>query len=95
MKTTTWMVMGLLVCVAGCTSVAPQWEARFGDAARQARAAQVIDPAAPTRHGDRSAATDGKAVAGSQKAYADSYGYAVKETRQPVTATGAPGATGR
>ena len=46
------------------------------------RAAQVIDPNAPTRNTGLGT-TDGKAVAGAQKAYADSYGYAVKEPKPP------------
>lgn len=88
MKTMASVFAVLTLGLGGCAQTAPDWEARFGDAARQSRAAQVIDPSAPTRNADRPAATDGKAVAGAQKAYADSFGYAVKETRPPVTATG-------
>lgn len=58
-------------------------EGSFGDAARQLRAAQVIDPAASSRN-PGPALTDGKAAAGAQKAYADSFGYAVKENAQPA-----------
>ncbi|MBA3623170.1 MAG: hypothetical protein H0W48_01620, partial [Methylibium sp.] len=70
-------------------NTAPEWESRFGDAARQARALQIIDPGAPGRGGDAGLA-DGKAVAGAQKAYAKSYGYAVEEPKQsalPVIST--------
>lgn len=73
----------LVVLLAGCVSTAPEWERSFGDAARQARAAQVIDPDAPRRHTGL-APTDGKAVAGSMTGYAKSYGYAVEEARQPA-----------
>jgi hypothetical protein len=73
----------LFACtLCGCVATAPEWEARFGDAARQASAAQVIDPNAPTRNG-KPPLVDGKAVAGAQTGYASSYGYAVKETKQP------------
>ena len=48
-------------------ATAPGWEANFGDAARQARAAQVIDPNAPSRNTGLGT-TDGKAVAGAKTA---------------------------
>jgi hypothetical protein len=76
-------------CLAACTHTSPQWESRFGDSARQLRAAQVIDPSAPSRAA--SAVTDGKAAAGAMKTYAESYGYAIKEAKQPaVTITPTP-----
>ncbi|MDH5538588.1 MAG: hypothetical protein OEY03_04220 [Rhizobacter sp.] len=71
------------LAVSACASTSPEWESSFGDAARQMRAAQVIDPAAPSRN-TGPGSTDGKAAAGAQKAYADSYGYAVKEASQPA-----------
>jgi len=83
MKLILWTFAALAPWLAGCVATAPEWESNFGDAARQARAAQVIDPNASTRNTGL-ASTDGKAVAGAQGKYADSYGYAVKETRQPV-----------
>ena len=91
MKTTLVMIAALLPWIGGCVNTAPAWEGSFGDASRQMRAAQVIDPAAPTRNTGLGL-TDGKAAAGAQKAYADSYGYAVKETAsQPlsISTTGA------
>jgi len=73
----------IAVLTGACANTSPEWEGSFGDAARQLRAAQIIDPEAPSR--DRGpAVTDGKAAAGAQKAYADSYGYAVKEASQPA-----------
>lgn len=77
------VLAALAACLAGCANTAPEWESRFGDAARQARALQVIDPAAPSRGGGPEVA-DGKAVAGAQKAYAKSYGYQVEEPKQPA-----------
>jgi hypothetical protein len=85
----TAILTALAACMAGCAATAPQWESRFGDASRQMRALQLIDPAAPGRsHGPPLA--DGKAVAGAQKAYSKSYGYAVEEPKQaalPVIST--------
>ena len=69
--------------LVGCVATAPEWEGKFGNAARQARAAQVIDPDAPSRNTGL-APTDGKAVAGAHSGYARSYGYAVREAAQPV-----------
>lgn len=74
-----------LVVLAGCAQTSPEWDTRFGDAARQARAAQTADPTAPTRNTGITG-VDGKAAAGAMKAYADSYGYAVKESKPPVLA---------
>ena len=73
----------LAALTTGCATTATDWEGTFGDAVRQARAAQVIDPAAPTRNTELPP-TDGKAVAGAQKAYAESYGYGPKEAKQPA-----------
>jgi hypothetical protein len=71
--------------LAGCAaaSASPEWDSRFGDAARQVRAAQVIDPQASQRNKDVQG-IDGKAAAGAMKGYAESYGYAVKEAKQPA-----------
>ena len=71
----------LVVGLAGCVNTTPNWERSFGDASRQTRAQQVIDPDAPSRNTGAPLA-DGKAVAGAQKAYAKSYGYAVEEPKQ-------------
>lgn len=73
----------LVVLLTGCVSTAPEWESRFGEASRQARAAQVINPDAPRRNTGLGL-TDGKAVAGSMTGYAKSYGYAVEEARPPA-----------
>jgi hypothetical protein len=71
------------VCMCGCANTAPAWESTFSDASRNLRAAQVIDPAAPSRTA-LARGVDGKAAAGAMKAYAESYGYAVKEMKQPA-----------
>jgi hypothetical protein len=85
--------MGAL-CLAGCSATgSPQWDSTFGDAARQTTASQVIDPGAPARK-RALVGIDGKAAAGATKAYAESYGYAVKEAKQS-NLTIVPVTTGR
>ena len=71
------------VVLAGCVATAPEWDSRFGDATRQARALQVIDTAAPTRN-VTGPVIDSKATAGAQTGYATSYGYAIKEVKPPA-----------
>ena len=82
MKHTNAIILAAAACLAGCVNTSPGWDSSFGDAARQARALQLIDPDAPSRNTGAPLA-DGKAVAGAQKAYAKSYGYAVEEPKQP------------
>jgi len=84
MKTILSILVTLTTTLVGCAT-APDWERNFGDAARQARASQVINPDAPSRNAALGP-TDGKAAAGAMTKYAESYGYAVKEGKQPVLA---------
>ena len=83
MKLTLPTLCLVAALLSGCVATAPEWNSRFGDASRQARAAQVIDPDAPTRN-TALGSTDGKAVAGMQNAYAEKFGYGVKEAKQPT-----------
>ena len=76
MKTT--LLLWMLV-LAGC-STTPQFDARLGDSVRQARAAQLIDPAASSRT-PAPVAVDGKAVAGSLRDYADTFDYVERPPR--------------
>ena len=76
----TLCLVPALLC--GCVAAAPEWNKNFGDAARQLRAAQTIDVDAPSRN-TTPPMIDGKATSGAQTGYATSYGYAVKEARQP------------
>jgi len=78
------IVAALATTFTAC-STAPVWESNFGDATRQVRAAQVIDPDAPSRNTEIGQ-TDGKAAAGAMTKYAESHGYAVKEGKQPLLA---------
>lgn len=76
--------LALLGPLTACTtSATPGWDAHFGEASRQMRAAQTADPDAPSRPA-APAALDGKAAAGAQTGYAASYGYAVKEAKPPL-----------
>lgn len=77
--------------MVGCASSASHWESSFGDAARQARTAQLIDPDAAKRNSGPTSGLDGKAAAGAMRAYAESYGYAVKEVKQPALAISTTG----
>jgi hypothetical protein len=83
MKPIVLVLAAALPWLSGCAATAPYWEDHFGDAARQARAAQVIDPNAPSRR-TVAQGIDGKAAAGVMKTYAESYGYGVKEAKQPA-----------
>ena len=93
MKLRIAMLPVAAAALSACAQTAPNWDARFGDAVRQAAALQVIDPNAPTRN-TGTTRLDGKAASGTIKAYADSFGYAVKEAKQPEI-TLSPTAGGR
>ncbi|WP_334189095.1 hypothetical protein [Noviherbaspirillum sp.] len=54
------LVLGL-VLIAGCASVTPHYDARFGDAVRQAKANMTINPEAG-KNPDPVAGMDGKAA---------------------------------
>ncbi len=59
------------ILLAGCSS-APNYDARFGDAVRQARLTQTIDPLAG-RNPDQVAGIDTEAALHAQKRYHDSF----------------------
>jgi hypothetical protein len=85
-----FVLIAIVGALTGCAQTSPQWESTFGDASRQLRAGQVIDPAAPNRQAQLTG-VDGKAAAGAMKAYAESYGYAVKEAKQPALSVSTTG----
>lgn len=62
----------LAAALCGACSTTPHYDARFGDAVRQARLAQTIDPNAGARHG-QALGIDGAAAAEAQKRYHDSF----------------------
>lgn len=80
MRTMQAFAVAALLALSGCAATTPEWDARFGDAARQARAQQLVDPAA----GGRAPAPeglDGKAAAATQRDYADYYDYVERPAR--------------
>jgi hypothetical protein len=68
MHRTTFIALCL---IAGC-SATPDYDARVGDAVRQARLAQVINPNAGSNP-DQVAGIDGQAALEAQKRYHDSF----------------------
>jgi hypothetical protein len=63
---------GLSLTLAGCLTSTPQWDAHFGDAVRQVRDAQVLDPQAG-RNPDPVSGVDGVAAAGTMTRYGKSF----------------------
>lgn len=62
--------LALAVLIAGCSSVAPNYQARFGEAVRASRQAQVIDPQPEDRP---AAGLDGPAAREAMQRYRDSF----------------------
>ena len=60
------------VALAGCSSTTPQYDARFGDAVRHSRQAQVLDPAAGSGKAEPAALDAGSARSAFQR-YRDSF----------------------
>jgi hypothetical protein len=74
MRSMHLVMAAALLALGGCAATTPQWEARFGDSVRQARAQQLVDPAAAGR-AQRPEGLDGKAAAANMRDYADYYDY--------------------
>ncbi|MFL6660935.1 MAG: hypothetical protein ACJ8G7_02080 [Rhizobacter sp.] len=66
-------VVVLVPLLVACAPVTPELDARFGDASRQLRAQQLIDPNAPTRNGSARAKADGRSVHEASERYIDSF----------------------
>lgn len=63
-----------LLALGGCAATAsPQWDAAFGDSARTLSAQQVLDPAAPTRNGQKNPPVDGRATREATDRQTESY----------------------
>ena len=56
--------LALALLAAGCTTAtgSPDYDSRFGDAARTLRAQQLIDPDAPRRNADTQPPVDGRTM---------------------------------
>lgn len=62
----------LALALAGCVATSPNWEARFGEAARVTTAQQIISPEA-SQNSDPVAGVDGKAASEAMHGYAKSF----------------------
>jgi type IV pilus biogenesis protein CpaD/CtpE len=70
-----WRLTGTvaaLTVLSGCASTTPQYDARFGDAVRHNRQAQVLDPAAGSGKAEPAALDAGSARSAFQR-YRDSF----------------------
>lgn len=72
-----------------CVATSPNWDSRFGEAARSAAAQQVIYPDASDKP-QRATGVDGKAAEGAMGSYAKSY--APKEQPAPSLTVNVGGA---
>lgn len=79
------------LAVTGCVATSPNWESRFGEAARLAAAQQIISPEA-SRNRDPVAGIDGKAAQGAMGEYAKSF---TNPEPQPSIMTIGIGASGQ
>lgn len=61
----------LALALGGCASGSPQWDRQFGDSARQLKAQQLRDPAAPHRHAGAEPMADGRTVREAGDRYVD------------------------
>lgn len=61
------------VMVAGCGSVTPELDARFGDAVRTAREQQTLNPVPAAASKDPVQSIDAKAAVNAQERYQDSF----------------------
>lgn len=68
-KITLAVLLGLM---AGCATVAPNYDAKFGDAVRAARAAQTLNPGTPADD-DPVLGLDGKAAVSAIDRYEESF----------------------
>lgn len=72
MKTISCIVIGLAFVLTGCKSVTPNYDARFGDAVREAKQKMTVNPdAGKTRNAF--VGMDGKAARESVILYQDTY----------------------
>lgn len=71
----TTLGLGAVVALAltGCASSTPVLDASFGQAVREARAAQTLNPKASAENTQPALGIDGKAASEAQKRYVDSF----------------------
>ncbi len=68
----TLAALGFAALLAGCASTTPVMDSKFGDAVRQARTAQTLNPNASANR-DPVLGIDGKAGAAAQERYQESF----------------------
>lgn len=70
---TTLGLGATLLALAGCASSTPTLDASFGNAVREARAAQTLNPKASVENIQPALGIDGKAANEAQRNYVDSF----------------------
>lgn len=73
---TLWLPLAASALLAGCGSMTPHYDARFGDAVRSARMQMTINPDAGTAVGlgsDGATGMDGRATRHTMERYEQSY----------------------
>ena len=70
---TTLGLGATLLALAGCSSSSPVLDANFGNAVREARAAQTLNPKASVENTQPALGIDGKAANEAQRRYVDSF----------------------
>ncbi len=63
----------LTLALAGCVATSPNWESRFGEAARVTTAQQIISPEA-SQNSDPVAGVDGNSAEGAMRKYKEGLG---------------------
>lgn len=71
--TRTTLVLGAVFALTACASSSPVLDASFGNAVREARAAQTLNPRASAENTQPALGIDGKAASEAQKRYVDSF----------------------
>ncbi len=73
---TLWLPLATTIWLAGCSSMTPHYDARFGEAVRNARMQMTINPDAGTAVGlgvDGATGMDGRATRHAMERYEQSY----------------------
>ena len=82
------MMLCALGVLAGCVSTTPELDLRQGEALRNLRAQQTLDPQATERNTSPVVGVDGKAARGAMENYRDSFRTPPAEGRSPQTVIG-------
>lgn len=69
----TALGLGAVLALAGCASSSPVLDAKFGNAVREARTAQTLNPKASAENTQPALGIDGKVANEAQRRYVDSF----------------------